>query len=91
MKRLSAADVFGSLKMDRQTTLWRSMPERNAPMLFDQIEREEMAVPLPPLTQFDEVMADYRTAGLTLRAHPMSFFRERWTSSRSRRPIDCQV
>jgi error-prone DNA polymerase len=52
------------------------MPERDAPLLFDQIEREEPAVPLPPLTPFEEVLADYRTAGLTLRAHPMSFFRE---------------
>jgi error-prone DNA polymerase len=62
--------------MDRQSTLWRAVPERGSPTLFDQVDQEEAPSPLPPLTPFEEVMADYRTAGLTLRQHPMSFFRE---------------
>jgi error-prone DNA polymerase len=75
LKRLSAADAFGSLKMDRQSTLWKSIPERGPRTLFDEIEQQDAPNPLPPLTPFEEVMADYRTAGLTLRQHPMSFFR----------------
>jgi error-prone DNA polymerase len=30
---------------------------------------------LPPMQLYEEVVADYRTAGLSLRAHPISFYR----------------
>ncbi len=30
---------------------------------------------LPPMSPAEEVLADYRTAGLSLRAHPMTFLR----------------
>ena len=33
-------------------------------------------VPLPPMSPAQEVLADYRTTGLSLRAHPMSFLRK---------------
>jgi error-prone DNA polymerase len=75
LKRLSQADAFGSLQMDRQTTLWRSLPERGPATPFDQTDIDEAPVPLPALTPFEEVLADYRSAGLTLREHPISFFR----------------
>ena len=32
--------------------------------------------PLPAMPLYEEVVADYRTAGLSLRAHPISFYRE---------------
>ncbi|MEN6459374.1 MAG: error-prone DNA polymerase [Thermoguttaceae bacterium] len=32
---------------------------------------------LPPMSLAEEVLADYRTAGMSLRAHPMAFLRER--------------
>ena len=31
---------------------------------------------LPPMQLYEEVVADYRTAGLSLRAHPISFYRK---------------
>jgi error-prone DNA polymerase len=31
---------------------------------------------LPPMPLYEEVVADYRTAGLSLRAHPISFYRD---------------
>ena len=75
LKRLSQADAFGSLQMDRQATLWRSLPERGPLTLFDEVDREELPVLLPSLTEFEEVLADYSNAGLTLRQHPISFLR----------------
>jgi len=36
----------------------------------------EPLVALPPMPDYEEVVADYRTAGLSLRAHPISFYRE---------------
>ncbi len=32
--------------------------------------------PLPAMQPYEEVVADYRTAGLSLRAHPISFYRQ---------------
>jgi hypothetical protein len=58
LKRLSQADAFGSLKMNRQTTLWRSLPERGAPTPFDGDDLEEPPVPLPALTPLEEVLAE---------------------------------
>ena len=75
LKRLSLADAFGSLKMDRRATLWRSLPERGPLTLFDEVDRAEAPATLPPMTPLEDVLADYSTAGLTLRQHPVSFLR----------------
>lgn len=41
---------------------------------------QAMDVPaLPPMLEYEEVVADYRTAGLSLRAHPISFYRDQLT------------
>jgi error-prone DNA polymerase len=76
LKRLSQADAFGSLRMNRQTTLWRSLPERDPLTLFDRADGDEAPAPLPALTPLEEVLADYGAAGLTLRQHPISFLRD---------------
>jgi error-prone DNA polymerase len=75
LKRLSQADAFGSLRMDRGATLWQSLPERGPLTSFDPLDGEEAPASLPPLTPLEEVLADYRSAGLTLRQHPVSFLR----------------
>jgi error-prone DNA polymerase len=36
----------------------------------------ELPAALPPMQLYEEVVADYRTAGLSLRAHPISFYRQ---------------
>jgi error-prone DNA polymerase len=36
----------------------------------------KVSSPLPPMPLYEEVVADYRTAGLSLRAHPISFYRD---------------
>jgi error-prone DNA polymerase len=42
----------------------------------DTARRSSSATPaLPPLPLYEEVVADYRTARLSLRAHPISFYR----------------
>jgi error-prone DNA polymerase len=75
LKRLSRADAFASLQMDRQATLWRSLPERGPLTLFDRADRDEALPALPEMTPLDEVLADYRTAGLSLRPHPVTYLR----------------
>jgi error-prone DNA polymerase len=81
--RLAEADAFVSLALDRRDALWQALAEEKRPLaqpLFDTLEaHDEPLVELPRLAIQQEVLADYRTSGLSLRAHPMSFQRERLT------------
>ena len=77
--RLARADALESLRLDRRGALWEALRwkrERNRP-LFAGVDDEPSPTPsaLPALSEFEEVLADYRTQGLTLRAHPISFLR----------------
>jgi error-prone DNA polymerase len=79
--RLSRADAFGSLKLRRRQALWCSLPNQRVMPLFDDPgngfmeHSEEPLVELPEPTPLAEVVADYRTVGLSLKDHPMRFVR----------------
>jgi error-prone DNA polymerase len=77
--RLSAAGALTSLRRERRQALWDALAiERHAhdqPLLATVDTDDETAPDLPPVAPYDEVVADYRTIGLSLRAHPMSFLR----------------
>ena len=49
-------------------------------------EAIEPAVTLPPMTMGREVVEDYRSKGLSLRAHPVAFLRESLAAARLSRP-----
>ncbi len=80
VKRLAEADAFLSLQRDRRSALWEALAQeqQQKPMpLFESLEAEDdQPVPLPTLSPQEEVFADYQTSGLSLRAHPISFYRE---------------
>jgi len=81
LMRLSGADAFASFGLDRRGGLWHALAEekqaRQLP-LFEALDTlEEPPAALPHLPLQDEVKADYQTAGLSLRAHPLQFQRER--------------
>jgi len=76
LKLLSEADAFGSLRLNRRTALWQSLPSQQQLPLFDNLADEEPPAALPPLTLQDQVAGDYRTAGMSLRGHPLQFVRE---------------
>jgi error-prone DNA polymerase len=77
--RLAKADAFGSLKMNRRASLWQALvptDAKGARPLFDDIQEDtELPIDLPAMDDRQEVFADYRTVGLSLKAHPISFFR----------------
>ena len=79
LARLSRADAFHSLGLDRRSALWQSLPQQKTLPLFDDDEQNaaEPAVALPSLSPLEEVVADYRTHGLSLRDHPVKFLRAR--------------
>ncbi len=82
IERLAAADAFGSLGLPRRQALWdaRSLIAANALPLFaaadareEGEERARTRLPTMPLSE--EVVADYQTQRLSLKAHPMAFLR----------------
>lgn len=76
LARLSRADAFASLLLSRRSALWQSLPDHTpTPLLEVEPTGIEPAVALPTLGAFGEVVADYRTTGLSLKAHPLKFLR----------------
>ncbi|HVX63528.1 MAG TPA: error-prone DNA polymerase, partial [Pirellulales bacterium] len=78
--RLAQADAFGSLGLGRRRALWQALSQRRdkpLPLFAELDEEEEELRPanLPAMPLYEEVLADYRTAGLSLKGHPMSFLR----------------
>ncbi len=84
-RKLAAADALRSMGLDRRQALWETKALRDAPELpiFQHAEAddqgEEAFVQLPQMPQAEHVVADYQTLRLSLKAHPMAFFRKSLT------------
>ncbi|PZT92954.1 MAG: error-prone DNA polymerase [Citromicrobium sp.] len=83
IERLANADCFGSTGLSRRKSLWDARSLKAAPdlPLFEAAaardegaERWQTRLPVMPLSE--EVVADYQTLRLSLKAHPMSFLRD---------------
>ena len=78
--QLSAADAFHSMNQDRRTALWQALAQEQKPMhqpLFDTLDCDDDEIStLPPLSDEQQVLEDYRTVGLSLKAHPLTFHRD---------------
>ncbi|HWF78017.1 MAG TPA: error-prone DNA polymerase [Caulobacteraceae bacterium] len=86
LELLAEADAFRSIGLDRREALWRVKalaPEvrasEEAPLLAG-LGLEEAPVALPRMRLPAHVAEDYRTTGLSLKAHPCRFFRPLLTS-----------
>ncbi|MEM9064118.1 MAG: error-prone DNA polymerase [Planctomycetota bacterium] len=78
LRCLARADAFGSMDLDRQRALWQIKPLRDEPMpLFERADASSEAGldRLPVISAVDRVLHDYSSAGLSLKAHPLSFLR----------------
>ena len=78
---LAEADALRSLKLDRRAALWqvRSLSDMAELPLFAHQPVAIHHVPLPVMTKGEHVIADYQTAGLSLKSHPMRFLRSLFT------------
>ena len=80
LERLAEADAFDTdFGLSRRDALWaiRGLSDARLP-LFDQVPAEpdpEPSVALTPMTAGRQVVEDYRSTGLSLRRHPVSFLR----------------
>ncbi len=93
LERIAEADGFASLGLDRRQALWRVKALGDAPLpLFAAAdareEGREPAVALKAMTDGREVVEDYRSIHLSLRAHPLSFLRPELDSRKITRCAD---
>ncbi|MFZ1741222.1 MAG: error-prone DNA polymerase [Pontixanthobacter sp.] len=82
IERLASADCFSSLNLPRRQALWDARSLISGPdlPLFNYAEERDegaevrrTALPIMPLSE--EVVNDYQTTRLSLKAHPLSFLR----------------
>ena len=84
-RKLAAADALRSMGLDRRQGLWETQALKDAPDLpifahADALDiGEEPEVKLPQMPRAEHVVADYQTLRLSLKAHPLSFFRSSLT------------
>jgi len=89
IEKLADADAFHAFGADRRQGLWKVRGLGEAPLpLFAAADRAaetfsaegiEPEVSLRPLNDGREVIEDYRTLQLSLRAHPLTFLRDELT------------
>ncbi len=81
LERLAEADAFVSMEMDRRDALWQVKAigrQKPLPLFNDPIEGDfisEPRVQLPSMHLGEEVVEDYVSMRLSLRAHPMELLR----------------
>jgi error-prone DNA polymerase len=89
IQRLASADAFRSIGLDRRAALWDSRALKQAPDLplftyaeeqDEGSEAEPTRLPLMPLSE--QVVNDYQTIRLSLKAHPMRFLRELYATQK---------
>jgi error-prone DNA polymerase len=76
LEKLADADGFAAIA-DRRQAIWavRALADSELPLFADAAEIIETPVALPALPDGGEVVEDYRSVGLSLRRHPVSFLR----------------
>jgi error-prone DNA polymerase len=90
MEALADADALNSLSGHRHQSQWQIMAlEQPRPLLQDEQRQPgsyfDDGVQLPAPAVAEEVLADYRATGLSLRPHPMALLRDRAPFDRCKR------
>jgi error-prone DNA polymerase len=90
MEALADADALAALSGHRHQAQWQIMAlEAQRPLLNDEQHQpahyfnDDVALRAPAVAE--EVLADYRSTGVTLRAHPMSLLRPQYPFNRCKR------
>ncbi|RPE14221.1 error-prone DNA polymerase [Chitinophaga lutea] len=81
LEKLADADAFRSMELDRRQALWEVSALHDRPLaLFagqPSASAHEAQVSLPFMTDAEHVLQDYAATTLSLKAHPVSFVREK--------------
>ncbi|HEU4470456.1 MAG TPA: OB-fold nucleic acid binding domain-containing protein, partial [Flavisolibacter sp.] len=77
LEKLADADAFRSMGLDRRQALWEVSVKDNPVALFRQQQVPAENVSLPLMTTSEHVVQDYAATSLSLKAHPVSFIRDK--------------
>jgi error-prone DNA polymerase len=81
LELLANADAFRSIGLDRRKALWEisALKDHNIGLFAGQpIDTSaETHIELPEMNLFQHVLEDYKTTALSLKAHPVSFIRNK--------------
>jgi error-prone DNA polymerase len=80
LARLADADAFRSIGLDRREALWEvSTRDRPKEMFSGQVAPDASGetISLPVMSTSEQVVQDYAATSLSLKAHPVSFIREK--------------
>lgn len=81
LEKLADADAFRSIGLDRRKALWEvAALSDHLSGLFAQVPADtsyENGIALPEMTLAQHVLEDYRSMGLSLKQHPLSFVRHK--------------
>lgn len=80
LQKLADADAFRSVGMDRRQALWELSTKDRPLALFKGQQSEDAKgenVELPVMSASEHVVHDYAATSLSLKAHPVSFVREK--------------
>ena len=80
LEKLADADAFRSIGLDRRQALWEiSAKDKPVAMFTGQLSADEKQenITLPQMTTAEHVVHDYAATTLSLKAHPVSFIREK--------------
>ncbi len=81
LEKLADADAFRSMNLDRRQALWEISALHDRPVALFEGQASESALEpqltLPIMRDSEHVVQDYATTSLSLKAHPVSFIREK--------------
>ena len=81
LEKLADADAFRSIGLDRRQALWQVSALNDRPTgIYKGQQSEnnlEQGIQLPAMTASEHVVQDYSSMALSLKAHPVSFVREK--------------
>jgi error-prone DNA polymerase len=80
LEKLADADAFRSIDLDRRQALWEISTKDKPVALFTgqpSADEKQENVTLPQMTVAEHVVHDYAAMALSLKAHPVSFVREK--------------
>ena len=91
MELLAGADTFGAIELGRRDAFWGALGLKEGELpLFANIseygEDEDAGLPIMPLSE--EVLHDYKRLKLSLKGHPVQFFREEFDAKSLKNSAD---
>ncbi|HEX7116688.1 MAG TPA: error-prone DNA polymerase [Steroidobacter sp.] len=75
VRALAMCGAFRSLTRHRNAALWQALGVEKLPGLLAQVHAKEAAADLPPPSEWEEVLRDYRQLGLSTGRHPLALLR----------------